>query len=139
VFQDYGWKNTGTIFRVHLLSYLIEFIKEELDVETKDNGDVVKRIYGVERIPDIMAMKEMQAYTDDLNVDRLVALAALIAFAKVQQANRGYKKRVEVINKLQKSENLYKLGNKELFRHVGRHRSGNTQYSLKRSAFKNIR
>ena len=36
----------------------------------------------------------MQAYREGVNVDRLVSFAALVAFAKVQQANRGYKKSV---------------------------------------------
>ena len=94
-----------------MLSYLIEFLKEELTHETKDDGTIVKTTYGVERIPDPMAFTEMEAYDDDVNVDRLVSLAALIAFAKVQQANRGYKKRVDQVNtnNLQKSDNLYKL------------------------------
>lgn len=141
VFQDYGWRNTGTLFRSHLLSYLIEFLKEELDVITKEDGSIIKTIYGIERIPDIMAMKEMQAYTDDLNVDRLVALSALIAFAKVQQSNRGYKKRTERLdnNKLQKTENLFKLNRGGMFRHMGKPRSGTGTYSIKKSPFKNIR
>jgi hypothetical protein len=63
VFQEYGWKNTGTLFKNHILSYLIEFLKEELDVDTKDDGTIVKTYYGIERIPDPMAMKEMQAYS----------------------------------------------------------------------------
>jgi hypothetical protein len=35
VFQEYGWKNTGTLFKAHLLSYAIEYTKEELDQELK--------------------------------------------------------------------------------------------------------
>ena len=141
VFQEYGWKNTSTIFRNHLLSYLIEYLKEELDVVTKEDGSIVKTVYGIERIPDLMAMKEMMAYTDDLNVDRLVALSALIAFAKVQQANRGYRKRTERLdnNKLQNTENLFKLNKGGMFRHIGRPRSSSSNYSLKRSPFKNLR
>ena len=27
VFQEYGWKNTGTLFKSHLISYAIEFIR----------------------------------------------------------------------------------------------------------------
>lgn len=121
VFQEYGWKNTGTIFKSHLLSYLIQFLQEELDTETKTDGTIVKTIYGIERIPDPMAMEEMEAYNDTVNVDRLVSLAALIAFAKVQQANRGYRKRVESTDKkhLEKSSNLFKL-NVSPFRHMGK-------------------
>jgi len=140
VFQEYGWKNVSTIFKGHLLSYLIEFLKEEIDVETKEDGTIVKTVYGIERIPDIMAMTEMQAYNDNVNVDRLVALAALIAFAKVQQANRGYKKRVENTDKkhLEKSSNLFKLNNSP-FRHIGKTGGNNSGMRGSRNPFKNIR
>jgi hypothetical protein len=139
VFQEYGWKNTGTLFKSHMLSYLIEYLKEEIDHETKDDGTIVKTTYGVERIPDLMAFVEMEAYDDDVNVDRLVSLAALIAFAKVQQANRGYRKRVEEVNtkNLQKSDNLYKL-NTSPFRHMGKMRKV-PGMSFPKSPFKNMR
>jgi hypothetical protein len=45
VFQEYGWKNVGTLFKGNVLSYGIEFLKEELDYETKENGDIVKTVY----------------------------------------------------------------------------------------------
>lgn len=139
VFQEYGWKNTGTLFKNHMLSYLIEYLKEEIDHETKDDGTIVKTIYGVERIPDMMAFVEMIAYDDDVNVDRLVSLAALISFAKVQQANRGFRKRVDQVNtnNLQKSDNLYKL-NTSPFRHMGKIRKV-LGMSFPKSPFKNMR
>ncbi len=142
VYQDYGWKNTGTLFKAHLLSYLIEFLQEELDTETKEDGTIVKITYGIERIPDIMAIVEMEGYGDgkDVNVDRLVALAALIAFAKIQQANRGYRKRLDNHSdkNLQKSDNLFKLGVQSPFKHIG---MGNTKPGSRppRSGFKNLR
>jgi hypothetical protein len=139
VFQDYGWKNTGTLFKNHMLSYLIEYLKEEIDQITKEDGTIVKRRYGIERIPDIMAIIEMEKYQDGINVDRLVALASLIAFAKVQQANRGYRKRVEHINTkpLEKSKNLFKLDNSP-FRHIGKGSSSSGK-KAPRNPFKNIR
>lgn len=139
VYQEYGWKNTGTLFKTNILSYMIEFLKEEIDVETKEDGTIVKIKYGIERIPDIMVMKEMQAYDGDVNVDRLVALSALIAFAKVQQANRGYRKRVETLNKkdLQKSQDLFKLNNSP-FRHIG-HSKSTSSMRPPRNPFKNMR
>ena len=120
VFQEYGWKNTGVIFRTHLLSYLIEYLKEQIDVVTTEEGKIVKKIYGIERIPDLMAMVEMEQYTDELNVDRLVALSALIAFAKVQQANSGFKKRTEYVtnNQLENNKKLPTF-TKNPFRHMG--------------------
>jgi len=134
VFQEYGWKNTGTLFKGHLLSYAIEYLKEEIDIVTKTDGVIVKTTYGVERIPDPMLLKEMISYYPGLNVDRLVAFAALIAFAKVQQSNRGYAKRNEsTIKGLEKSDNLYKL-KMSPFRHMG-----GSSNSKSRNPFKNYK
>jgi hypothetical protein len=140
VFQEYGWKNTGTLFKANLVSYAVQFLEEELDVETKPNGDILKVTYGVERIPDIMLLKEMQAYRDGLNVDRLVAFCALVAFAKVQESNRGYTKRNESesedLQKKNKNGNLFM----NPFRHVGMQSETTTNLNKKpRNAFKNIR
>lgn len=139
VFQEYGWKNVGTLFKGTVLSYGIEFLKEELDHETTAEGDITKTIYGVERIPDPMLLKEMQAYQEGLNVDRLVAFCSLIAFAKVQQSNRGLVKRVEVSDSnLDNSQKFSKL-NYSPFRHIGGSRGGAPGSRPGRSPFKNIR
>lgn len=139
VFQDYGWKNVGTIFKGNLLSYGVEYLKEELDTETKEDGTIVKTIYGVERIPDPMLLKEMQQYHDGLNVDRLVAFCSLIAFAKIQQSNRGYTKRVERVNQnLENSRKISKL-NCGPFRHIGSSGRSSTGGKPPRSPFKNLR
>jgi len=140
VFQEYGWKNTGVLFKSHLLSYVIEYTREEIDVATKEDGTIVKTTYGVERIPDPMLLKEMQAYTEGLNVDRLVSFSALIAFMKIQQSNRGFVKRTimdDVAKNLQKSENLYKL-NSSPFRHMGKS-SNRMGQGFRKSPFKNIK
>jgi hypothetical protein len=111
VYQEYGWKNTGTLFKSHLISYALEFIRESIDDELDENGEIINQTFGVERIPDPLLLKEMLSYYPGLNVDRLVAFSALIAFAKLQQSNRGYAKRKEseTPETLQNSENLYKL------------------------------
>jgi hypothetical protein len=138
-YQEYGWRNTGNIFRAHILPYLVDFCREELDTQTGDDGKIYKTIYGIERIPDIMAMVEMQHYRDGLNVDRLIALGALIAFAKVQEANRGVMKRFEDTGKksLDNSKNLYKFTNSP-FRHMGNN-SGGTGRRPPRSPYKNLK
>ena len=141
VFQEYGWKNTGTLFKSHLLSYGIEFVREELDQETKPDGTVVKTTYGIERIPDPMLIKEMQEYADGVNVDRLVSFVALVSFIRIQESNRGYTKQIirdDAAKKLQKSENLFKL-NSSPFTHMGRKNKRINGKSRKRSAFKNIK
>ena len=138
VYQEYGWKNTGTLFKTHLISYAIEFIRESIYEDTDENGNIINTILGVERIPDPMLIKEMLAYYPGLNVDRLVAFSALVAFVKVQQANRGYAKRRESEQKsLDNTENLYKLKYSP-FKNIGRNRSSNSS-KIKRSGFKNFR
>jgi hypothetical protein len=140
VFQEYGWKNTGILFKSHLLSYVIEYTREELDTVTKEDGTIVKTTYGIERIPDPMLLKEMQAYNEGLNVDRLVAFSALVAFMKIQQSNRGYQKRVimdDAAKNLQKSDNLFKLPMSP-FRHMGNGLRSGGQI-IKRSPFKNFK
>lgn len=139
VFQEYGWKNVGSLFKGNLLSYGIEFLKEEIDHETNPNGEIVKVIYGVERIPDIMLLKEMHAYREGLNVDRLVSFCALVAFAKVQQSNRGIPKLLEVSKEnFDKSKKSSKL-NYSMFRHLGKNGDRNSFKNSFRNPFKNLR
>ena len=142
VFQEYGWRNTGTLFKSNLVSYAIQFLEEEIDVQTKPDGTITKVTYGVERIPDIMLLKEMQAYRDGLNVDRLVAFCALVAFARVQESNRGYTKREEHENskdleKRNKNSNLFMSP----FRHVGLEtvKPKTDNLTKPRNPFKNMR
>jgi hypothetical protein len=141
VFQEYGWRNTGTLFKSHMVSYAIEFLKEELHQEVTEEGKVVKTTYGIERVPDIMLLKEMMAYRDGVNVDRLVSFAALVAFAKVQQANRGYKKRYEETGAAKNLDNSNKFSklNTSPFRHIGGSGSGFSGMKTPRSPFKNFR
>jgi hypothetical protein len=141
VFQEYGWKNTGTLFKNHLISYAIEYIREAIDEDLDDNGEVISQTLGVQRIPDKMLLIEMSQYYPGLNVDRLVAFSALVAFARVQQSNRGYLKRKESDksgNNLDNSQNLYKLSMNP-FKNIGRGKRMINKKSFKKSPFKNIK
>jgi hypothetical protein len=141
VFQEYGWKNTGTLFKTHMISYGVQFLTEEIDHETREDGEIMKTTYGVERIPDPILLKEMQQYRDGLNVDRLVAFCALVAFAKVQQSNRGMPHKVETEtnprNNSQKSPNFTKL-DRNPFRNIGRSVPRGEKKFVKQ-AFRNIK
>jgi hypothetical protein len=139
VYQEYGWKNTGILFKSHLISYAIEFLREETDTELDNHGNIISTTLGIERIPDPMLLKEMLAYQPGVNVDRLVAFSALVAFAKIQQSNRGFTKRKEedATKNLQNQNNLYKLKyspfkNLERNKTISSGRQG-------RSAFKNFK
>lgn len=139
-FQEYGWRNVGTLFKVHLINYLVEFVSEVIDEEVDPDGNIIRKQYGITRIPDIMAIKEMQAYRDGLNVDRLVALASLVAFVKIQIANRGYRHRVdnETHLDLEKSQEMYKLNNRP-FSNIGRSGSRGMSRGGRRGGFKHLR
>jgi hypothetical protein len=137
VYQDYGWKNTGTFFSTHLLNYLIEYLKEVVEEEVDDFGTVTKKHYGIRRIPDIMAMVEMQGYDGDKNVDRLVSLTALIAYVRVLQANT--EKKVVIENQIINLENSQKMStlDRSAFRTIGKSKSMNSMNKL-RSPFKRL-
>ena len=77
-----------------------------------------------------MLLKEMLAYHPGVNVDRLVAFSALVAFVKIQQSNRGFVKRREEKN-LEKPKNLFKLKYSP-FKNIG------TRDNI-RSPFKNLK
>jgi hypothetical protein len=97
--------------------------------------------YGIERIPDLMLLKEMMAYRDGVNVDRLVSFAALVAFAKVQQANRGYKKRYEETAGAKKLDNSNKFSKlvRSPFRHIGGKGSSFDNMRVPKQPFRNLR
>ena len=139
VYQEYGWRNVGNIFRGNLLSYAVQFMEEELDHETDEHGNIKKAIYGVERIPDPMLLKEMQAYRKGLNVDRLVAFCALVAFAKVQESNRGYSKRVEREQTNLENSSKFSTLYKSPFRHMGQSSGGSSLMKKPRNPFRNLR
>ena len=136
VYQEYGWKNTGTLFKSHLISYAIEYLREEINNETDDDGNIISSTLGIERIPDPMLLTEMKQYQPGLNVDRLVAFSALVAFAKVQEANRGYLKVKEEDPSLDKSKKMYKLKYSP-FRNMGSKKSMSGR--KRRSGFKNLK
>lgn len=139
-FQEYGWKNTGTLFINNLLPYLINSLKEKIYVETDEEGNETKVVYGITRIPDIMAHEEMLAYEPGVNVDRLISLAALIAFVKLQNANKGYKKRFETDEDkhLENSDKIYTLNIRSPFKNVG-YANRSTSTKPTRSPFKRLR
>ena len=81
------------------------------------------------------------AYRDGVNVDRLVSFAALIAFAKVQQANRGYKKRYEETDQAKKLDNSNKFSKlvRSPFRHIGGTGSSFNGMSAPKQPFRNLK
>lgn len=138
---EYGWKNNGRLFLDILLRYGIEAVKEVLWEEYSDDGTkIVKKHYGAENITDIYLIEEMLQWREGTNVDRLITYCAMIAFIKLQIANKGVKKKVE--NKdLQNNKNLYTLNTRSAFKNIGNtnFKNENSLYNFKKSHFKNLR
>jgi hypothetical protein len=72
-------------------------------------------------------------------VDRLVSFCALVAFAQIQQNNRGLAKRVEITSdKLVNSQKLSKLSMRSAFRNMGVNSKG-LNSRTNRNPFKNLK
>lgn len=137
-YQTYGWRNTNTLFRNNILPYLIEFLCEVLDEERDENGVLIRKIFGASRIPDNMAFVEMLGYTPEVNCDRLISLASLIAYTRIKIANGQRKVRVDYENKnLDNSKNVTKFTN-SFFRNIGTNKQMSNG-SRQRSFFKHLR
>lgn len=129
--DDYGWRNAGTIFKDHIQPPGMDYLEEVLDCEIDEDGNKYDIVYGVTRIRDIMLLKEMMSYKPKLNVDRIIAYSALVAFAKIQNANRGYSKRVDKEEDLVIQEKSVKL-NRTPFTNIGHPNKKRSPFSKRR-------
>lgn len=145
VMQEYGWRNTGDLFRNHMVSYLIQFMKEEAGEEPlpmKEKAEdgtmrtVTRKVYGVERIPDALLLDEIDGFENDKNTDRLVAVAALVTYLYIRTANYGYQKMVERNYKDQKTWENKRQQHQQLYKAACRSVVKNNRRAF---YFKNIR
>lgn len=140
VYNPYGFSTSATLWK-GMLEYGVDFLSEELDRQENPDGTTRKIIYGVTRIPDIMLLKEMQAYQDKGNYDRIIAYCALIAFVKVQEAARGKRKRIEKVE--EELTDVKKISrnlgvDRQIFHNIGTGRQ-QTSTGRSRNVFRNLR
>lgn len=79
--RDYGIHMTKDI-KNYILSLIIEYITEVIDVERDESGNITKERLGVTRILDPLLLKELIKFTPKLNVDRVISFGLTIAMAK---------------------------------------------------------
>jgi len=79
--RDYGIHMTKDI-KNYLLSLIIEYITEVIDVTRDSDGNIVKEKLGVSRILDPLLLKELIKFTPKLNVDRIVSFGLSLAMAR---------------------------------------------------------
>ena len=79
--RDYGIHMTKDI-KNYILSIIIEYITEVIDVERDESGNIIKEKLGVTRILDPLLIKELIKFTPKLNVDRVISFGLTLAMAK---------------------------------------------------------
>jgi hypothetical protein len=79
--RDYGIHMTKDI-KNYILSLIIEYITEVIDVERDESGNIIKEKLGVTRILDPLLIKELIKFTPKLNVDRVISFGLTLAMAK---------------------------------------------------------
>jgi hypothetical protein len=139
--QKYGITMTVRLWKI-LLEYAVNSLSEVLYEETDEDGNVTRIHYGVERILDIMTLKEMQVYQPGMNADRLVSYALLMAFVKVQQAAGRIRKKVERTNDTVENPSkmiTFKGNDRSIFRNIERGNNGTFRQIRGRSPFRNIK
>lgn len=140
-FKAYGYTMTTNLWS-KLLQYGIDSLSEEVHTKIGDDGTIEKISYGVERIPFIWLLKEMQNYEKGKNFDRVIAYCALMAFVAKQMGTMGVRKKIErsttTPTNTENLRNLLRGG--QPFRNLGRDdRAIPSQYQIPRKAFKHLR
>ena len=79
--RDFGIHMTKDI-KNYLLSNIIEYLTEVIEVERDDTGNVISEKLGVTRILDPLLLKELLKFTPKLNVDRIVSFGLALSMAK---------------------------------------------------------
>lgn len=142
VYQAYGFK-TNTTIKTYFIDVISEYISEELDI-IRMNGreDIIRYVYGVERIQDYALLEELRQYHDKLNTDRFIAFGAGLALMKAfRKSHIGIIKINDTGEKSQ--EYTQKVdGPNAHWRHWGQIRYVDTELkptTIKRSFFKNYK
>lgn len=86
VHKQYGVHMTPNI-KSYILQNIKDYITEELDHIRKENGEVVRTIYGIERITDLGLLEELKQYRDGVNTDRLISFGLALSIAKHYAVN----------------------------------------------------
>lgn len=86
VHKQYGVHMTPNI-KAYILQNIKDYITEEIDHIRKENGEVVRTIYGIERIVDMGLLEELKQYRDGINTDRLISFGLALSVAKHYSVN----------------------------------------------------
>lgn len=142
VFNVYGFK-TNEVIKTYFIDIVSEYLSEILDtIKKKNSEEIVKTVYGVERIEDYALLEELRQYHDKLNTDRFIAFAAGLALMRAyRRTGLGIIKIDETKTKEERVEKIQMYG-RSFFKHCGNieyTQDDDTQVTIRRSFFKNNR
>lgn len=133
VHKQYGVHMTPNI-KSYILQNIKDYITEELDHIRKDDGQIVRTIYGIERIPDMGLLEELKQYRDGLNTDRLISFGLALSIAKHYAVNGVLVRKDDRKNKQDK---VMMPGARSFFKSVDGYLNPNLAYKA-RSFFKRL-
>lgn len=142
VYSPWGFKTNQTI-KTYFIDIVSEYLSEELDIiRRKTDGEIIRKVWGVERIQDMGLLEELRQYHDKLNTDRFIAFSAGLALMKAYRRSRiGI---LKLNDNEKREEYVQRMGppGNEFLRHWGQLRytqTDETQVKMKRTYFKNYK
>lgn len=136
-YQEYGVRTNATMWGQYI-NKILEYLKEEIGVEHKNDGSELRKRYGVEKIKDKRLIRELTEFTDEKgNYDQIVTLGLVLCLAKSRQAN-GLISKVDQVKDRVVDKNLYKM-DRRVFRNLEGNNTFNLNNTFKRQAFRNIK
>lgn len=131
VHKMYGAHMTPNI-KSYILQNIKDYISEEIDfVRKKDSDEIIKTIYGVERINDIALLQEARKYREGLNTDRLISFGLALSLAKHYMVNGIFSR----INKTEEKNERVMMPSRSYFKTMDGNL--NNVATRKKSYFKN--
>lgn len=114
VHKQYGVHMTPTI-KDYILTNIKEYVSEELDHITDEEGRRYKTIYGAERLLDLPLVEEIKQWHENLNTDRLIAFGLALSMTKSYLMNGVFDRKSEV----KKKQEEFAKPMKSFFKSIG--------------------
>jgi hypothetical protein len=133
----YGVTGT-TAAKKKIVEMIINYLKEEAYKVFDEEGKTVRVVRGVNKIKDIMLLKEMLDWSEDANTDRLIAFGYALMGARSQAQHIAMKETPDVDYVKQNKEIIAKLS-RSPFKNIGKDFPGFGEHTNKKHPFKNIR
>ena len=117
VHKQYGVHMTATI-KDYIFQNIKDYFEEEIDVIYKNKDEVLRRVYGIERILDSGLLDEARKFTRDNNTDRLISFGLALSLAKYHYINNFFT-RIDKTKEQAEKNMIPVLPPRGYFKHLG--------------------